>query len=660
MCLSRLCLPIVAAAALAAACGGSSQPSQSGSSAAPAAPAVRGAVATDRSAYPVFPDADAGADPAVPADQGGKGFTGEGWETNTNFDLIGDPRAVKGGVFREAIRDFPATLRYIGPNLSVWNSMLSGLVYESLLGLDPVTLDYIPVLATHWQVSADKRTFRFRIDPNARFGDGMPVTAEDVVASWKLSVDKTVQDPFRNTQYDKFEQPVAESKYIARVKAKDVSWLSLYVFSGITVYPAHLLKGITGATYLKEYNDKMLPGSGAYFVTPADLEKGKAVHIRRRKDYWAEKYRRNIGLNNFDEIRETVVRDRNLEFEMLKKGDLDYYHVQRAQMWAEELNFDKIQSGLLQKRKVWNHNPQSISGLAFNMRRKPYDDIRVRKALRLMFNRELMIEKLMYNEYQLMDSVFPNSIYENKNAEKVRYNPAQALQLLAEAGWKERNAQGQLVRNGTPLTLELLYYDNGSEKYLTIFQEDLRKVGINLSLRYVTPETGYKLLDDQQFDMFSVAYGGGGPFPLPSQFYESGQADQKATNNVTGFKNARADEILKVYETEFDLAKRVTLLQELDALVMSSHNFLLQWTAPYERMVYWNKFGQPKGTITRIGDYRDPPSVWWFDPEKNQQLEAALRDPSKKLAVGPSDDRYWLDFARTEERQNPREAPSGR
>ena len=76
--------------------------------------------------------------------------------------------------------------------------------------------------------------------------------------------------------------------------------------------------------------------------------------------------------------------------------------------------------------------------------------------------------------------------------------------------------------------------------------------------------------------------------------------------------------------------------------------------------MYWNKFGQPKGVITRIGDSRDPPTLWWFDPEKNQQLESALRDPSGKLEVGASDDRYWLDFARTEERQNPRDAVPGR
>src|SRR5437016_12401839 len=91
-------------------------------------------VSINKDDYPIFPDADAGADPAVPAEQGGKGFTGEGWETNTKFDLIGDPRAVKGGTIRDVIVDFPGTLRMAGPewNTSV-NYTIAGLVYESLL-----------------------------------------------------------------------------------------------------------------------------------------------------------------------------------------------------------------------------------------------------------------------------------------------------------------------------------------------------------------------------------------------------------------------------------------------------------------------------------------------------------------------------------------------
>src|SRR5437016_701439 len=155
-------------------------------------------VSINKDDYPVFPNADAGADPSVPAEQGGKGFKGDGWETNATFDLIGDPRAVKGGVFREANPDFPTTLRVLGLNSNnLWNGVvLQGLVYETLIVLDPDSLDYIPALATHWQISPDKLTYRFRIDPNARFNDGTPVTADDVIATWKLNIDKSIQDPF--------------------------------------------------------------------------------------------------------------------------------------------------------------------------------------------------------------------------------------------------------------------------------------------------------------------------------------------------------------------------------------------------------------------------------------------------------------------------------
>ena len=132
--------------------------------------------------------------PSVPAEQGGKGFKGEGWETNTNFVLQGDPHAVKGGVLRYFLPDFPGTLRMYGPESnSQFNGNVSSLLYETLLGIDPNTLEFIPALATHWQTSPDKMTFRFRLNPNARFSDGTPVTAEDVVATYDFLMDPTFQ-----------------------------------------------------------------------------------------------------------------------------------------------------------------------------------------------------------------------------------------------------------------------------------------------------------------------------------------------------------------------------------------------------------------------------------------------------------------------------------
>ena len=187
------------------------------------------------------------------------------------------------------------------------NFQILQLVYETLVGTDPTTLNYIPSLATHWQISPDKMTFRFRIDPNARFSDGTPVTSEDVVASWTLLTDKTLQDPFFNSEYVKLEKPVAESKYIVRMKAKKLSWQNFDLASGMRIMPARVLKNMDGAAYLRDYNFKLVPGSGPYIVNESDVEKGKSVTIRRRNDYWAEKYRASAGHYNFAELRSTVV-----------------------------------------------------------------------------------------------------------------------------------------------------------------------------------------------------------------------------------------------------------------------------------------------------------------------------------------------------------------
>src|SRR5712671_5319799 len=359
-------------------CGRSSNPEQGSTSTSPVAPS--GPVSMNKADYPVFPDADAGADPAVTAEQGGKGFTGKGWETNTDFELIGDPHAIKGGVFRDYVQDFPGTLRMYGPESnSQFNYGVTTLAYESLLGVHPTTLDYVPALATHWQISPDKMTYRFRINPNARFSDGTPVTSEDVVASYDFMMDKTLQDPMEQITFSKINRPVAESKYIVRAQAKELNWRNFLYFSGTPVFPAHVLKTINGDKYLKDYNYKLLPGSGPYLIREEDIAKGKSITVRRRKDYWGEKARGNVGQGNFDELQFVVVRDDNLAFEKFKKGELDTYVVTRPRQWVEELNFDNIQRGLVQKRKVFNAEPQTIREFAFNARNAPFDDIRVRK-----------------------------------------------------------------------------------------------------------------------------------------------------------------------------------------------------------------------------------------------------------------------------------------
>ena len=145
----------------------------------------------------------------------------------------------------------------------------------------------------------------------------------------------------------------------------------------------------------------------------------------------------------------------------------------------------------------------------------------------------------------------------------------------------------------------------------------------------------------------------GSTFPNPEANWLSSMADQKNTNNITGFKNKRADEIIAAYNKSFDQNERVKLLQEFDGIFTNEHHWIMEWTAPYQRVVYWNKFGQPPGIITNTGDSRDIPSVWWIDAEKQQKLQQAMSNASMQLGQGASDDKYWLEHAGTTENKNP-------
>jgi microcin C transport system substrate-binding protein len=637
-----------ASVALAIACGesspppGSPPPQQTVTAAAGA-----GRVSLDKASYPVFPDADAGADASVPAEAGGRGFTGQGWQTSTDYDLIGDPRAVKGGVFHEEQPAFPGTLRIYGPEANtLLNYMIQSQVYETLLYVHPSSLEFIPSLATHWQISADRLTYRFRINPNARFSDGQPVTADDVVASWSFVMDKGLQEPMSQLVFAKFDKPVAESKYIVGVKCNQLNWRNfLYFGSSLPILPASLLKNIDGASYVKQYNFKLLPGTGPYTVRDADVVKGKSLSLHRRTDYWAARDRRNVGIANFDEIRETVVRDENLSFEMFKKGDLDYYLMDwtKSRQWAQELDFDKTQRGLILKAKIHNDNPLAVRGMAFNTRKPPFDDIRVREALTYLFNRKLLIEKLFYNEFIPLNSHYSGWQYEHPGNPTNDYNPELALKLLADAGWKGRDAQGRLVRNGQPLTVEVLYDFKSMEPFLTTYQDDLRKVGIGLNLRLVTPETQFQLVMERKFELSQQAWTSL-VFPNPETSYSSKLADLNNTNNITGFKDKRVDELLDVYDREFDQQKRSAIIREIDGIVSASHEYILEWDMPFQRIAYWNKFGHPEGYLTRIGDYTDMPSLWWIDPARDQQVRKGLADPSVKLPIEPVDVLYWQNY----------------
>lgn len=591
-----------------------------------------------------------GADPSVSAEMGGAGFTGKGWQTKEDYNILGDKHAVKGGSLVMTIPDFPATLRTIGKDAnSYFNFMAETMIYEPLLQLDPVTEEYIPCLATHWKISDDKMTFTFRINPDARWADGKPVTSEDVIATWKLRVDPGILQAYSNILYGTFEKPVALSKYIVQVKSKQLNWRQFLYFSNMSILPAHYIGNMTGEQYMQKYQFEFVPGTGPYLIDLKDINKGQSIMIRRRSDYWGEKERFNIGLNNFDLVRFEVIQDPSLAFEKFKKGDLDIIGVNRAQWWEERFNFDDYNRGIVLKRRIFNEDPNGVSGICFNMRKPPFNDIRIRHAFACLYDREKYNEKLFYNSYYPIYSFFPGSIYENPNDPKVKFDIDKAQQLLAEAGWKNRNSDGWLVKNGKIFEVELPFYGVGTDRYLTIYQEDLKKVGIKLNLRQIDGTTNFRLGNERNFSIITINWTGL-RIPNPESSMGPGTADEPNTTNWPGIKDPRIDSLCGLYNKSFDKSERVKIIREIDLIATSMYPYAFGWYAPYQRIAFQNKFGYPKWMLARTRDYFVIPSMWYNDPEKAAEYEDAKNNSSMQLEKGEVDNKFWINVKEREEK----------
>lgn len=566
------------------------------------------------------------------------------WQSNDNITAFGSPNAKKGGTLTCVESAFPPTLRTTGKNSnSVFNSTLSSLCYETLLDLDPISYDYAPNLAKRWAVADDKQTFFFEIDERAKWSDGKPVCSNDVIQTWKLYTDPDIEDPFSVDFYGKYECPVAITDKIVMVKSKQLNWRAFMSFGcGTQILPGHILEKINGKQYLEEYQFKMMEGSGPYTYESSKVN--EEVILSRRKDWWQADLPKNVGYYNFDKLDFIFVTDDNLKKEKFKKGEIDWMQVNVAREWHQEFipaKMSAIANGWIQRRKVYTHRPVGTSGLAFNLRKPPFNDIRIRKAFAYLYNREKMMDKLFFNEYEFLDSHYPNSPYENPNNPKMRYDPDKAVELLEEAGWlqENRNSDGWLVKDGKIFELNLNLTDKSLERIYTIFQEDLKDVGIKLNLKLVTWATDIKEVGERNFLISSRAYTGL-TFPNPESSLHSKFADKPDNNNIWGFKNERVDEICNRYPLMFDVKERIAAIKEIDGIICNEHLYALGWYAAHTRLLFWDKFGMPDYILSKTSDDSSILSTWWYEPEKEKALNEAKKNGTK-LPVGKEIVKWW-------------------
>ena len=597
-----------------------------------------------------------GALPGVSAEDGGDGFEEiaalNGWQTNTDYESVGSPKAKKGGMISLALSEYPATLRSEGKdsNTSV-NQMYNGMMYEALIGVDPTTLAFIPGLASHWKVESQPdgtQTFWFRINPAARFQTGHRVTTEDVLASYRLMLDDGLNVPYNIVLYSEYTEPAVQSPYIFSVSTKELNWRHfLYFGASMSIYPAAHLKGVNGAQYMEKFQNEVLPGSGGYVLRMEDVKQGNSLTLTRINNYWDKDNPHSVGLNNFDRIKIVIVQDETLNREKFKKGELDVYVVGQAKYWVKEFIPEEIHQlgqGWIQRKRVFSDSPNGINGFAFNMREAPFNDVRVRQAFSHILDVGKLIDKLFYNQYLPMHSYYPGSVYENPDDKIYEHNLDKALALLAEAGWDKRDTEGYLVNaKGERLEFDLMIDQSPTwERVMTVIQEDYKQAGIKFNLKPTTGATMFQMLMEHNFKIHWQNWGGL-TFPNPESSFHSNIADQVNSGNVNGLKNARIDSLCEVYNVTFDQGERVRQIREIDKILTEECPYGLGWYGPFSRIGYWNKYDLPEAGWSRTGDWRSILNYWWYDADKHKALNEAINSDSA-IPLEPVDVTYWPNY----------------
>jgi len=546
-------------------------------------------------------------------------------------DPIASKDAEKGGTLSIYGGQYPKSFNYYLDNNSL-TSEIFGTMYESLITMNGITLDYEPGIADRWTLSDDKKTFTFHISDKAKWSDGKPITAEDVKWTFDTIINpKNMTGPHK-VSLERFSSPTIVDKKTIRFTAKNIHWENLSACGGFQILPKHAY----ASKDFNKINFEFPVVSGLYKL--GEIKEGIYTTLQRRKDWWNKDAPNVKGTGNFDILKFRFYADGNNAFEAFKKGLVDLYPVYTSRIWVNDTGGELFTSNRIVKQKIVNSQPIGFQGFAMNMRTFPFNDVKVRKAMAFLLDRRKMNHTIMYDQYFLHRSYYED-LYSKKNPcpnPQIEMDKKKARGLLSDAGFKVNPKTGLLEKDGKVLSFKFLTRDPTTDKFLAIYAEDLKDVGIKLIADKKDWAAWAKDMDSFNYQMTWAAWGAG-IFKDPESMWFSKEADRKGSNNITGFKNKEVDRLIEQQKSIFDVNKRNAIVRKIDKILCDETPYVLLWNVNYTRLLYWNKFGTPRTVLSKFGRESSAYGYWWIDPDAQSDLEDAIKNkaalPPKKSTV---------------------------
>ncbi|MDO9709041.1 extracellular solute-binding protein [Paracraurococcus lichenis] len=572
-------------------------------------------------------------EPSLPAD-----FTHWPWV---------NPNAPKGGeIVRYALGSFDSFNPFILRGTPAVG--ISGL-FETLLrdSYDEASTSYCH-LAGQIELPEDQSWVAFLLRPEARWHDGKPVTAADVV--WTFDTLRREGRPNYRSYWADVTEAVAEGPRRVVFRFKDNRNRELPLILGqVPVLPKHWWEG-------REFGRPLLDiplGSGPYRLER--FEAGRSLVFRRVEDYWGRDLPTMKGTANVDVTRFEYFRDSTVSLEAFKAGQIDIRTENVAKDWATAYDFPAIRRGLVKREEIPNEVPAGMQGFIMNLRRPLFQDARVRRALIEVFDFEWMNANLFYGSYKRTTSYFANSelassgvpqgrereileAYRGKVPDALFTEPyrlpvtdgsgnnreglRRALDLLRQAGWTVKDRRLVNAR-GEGFAFEILLNGPSYERIALPYIQVLQRLGMEPRVRTIDPAQYEVRMDNFDYDVTMDVIGQSlSPGNEQRDFFGCAAVDKPGSENHAGICNPVVDELIEALIAAPDREELVARTRALDRVLLWNDYIIPNWHSSVFRVAYWDKLGRPP----RNPKYALAIDSWWVVPDRVGTVEQGKRE----------------------------------
>jgi microcin C transport system substrate-binding protein len=579
------------------------------------------------------------------------------WEDGSDLPEIGSPDAKKGGTRYAALQDYPRTLRRLGPDS---NGAFRPFILDDVVmqlgrrhpndtSIGPNGFHYIPGIAQSWAADKENRTVYVKIHPEARWSDGPPITADDMMFTFFLYQSPYIKAPWYNNFYNRNYTNI--TKYDDRtfsITLREAKPDFVGRVLGLEPLPKHFYREL-GDDYVERYQWRFVPTSGAYVVRPEDVRKGRSIALTRLEDWWAKDLKSWRYRFNPDRYFFSIIRDTPKAFETFMKGELDSFGLNLPEYWYDKLpdDHESIVNGYIHKATFYNDTPRPTYGLWMNQARPLLDNLDVRVGIQYATNWKLVIDKFFRGDYTRMRTTADGYGEFTEPTIKAReFSVDKALESFAKAGFVDRGSDGVLINDeGQRLSFTLTTGYEALKDVLTILREEAFKAGLEFRIEVLDGTAAWKKVQEKKHDIQFSAFGVSPEmYPRYWETYHSVNAYDRAflpdgtpnpdrktktqTNNLQSLADTRLDALIEAYRASEDAAEMKALAFEMEQILYDDASFSPGFVRPNYRAGFWRWVKWPDDFNVKISQSAGEYFLSWIDKEAKQETLEARR---KKL-----------------------------